>query len=72
MKRIMVIDDDHEIREMLKQMLEREGYEVVEAPDGVEGIKVYRQNPAPLRAEKDPLFLQDILRAGIPDYPPGC
>jgi YesN/AraC family two-component response regulator len=29
-------------------MLEREGYEVVEAPDGVEGIKVYRQNPADL------------------------
>jgi YesN/AraC family two-component response regulator len=29
-------------------MLERDGYEVVEAPDGVEGIRVYRQNPADL------------------------
>jgi YesN/AraC family two-component response regulator len=33
---------------MLKLMLERDGYEVVEAPDGVEGINVYRQNPADL------------------------
>jgi YesN/AraC family two-component response regulator len=33
---------------MLTLMLERDGYEVVEAPDGVEGIKVYRQNPADL------------------------
>jgi YesN/AraC family two-component response regulator len=29
-------------------MLERDGYEVVEAPDGIEGIRVYRQNPADL------------------------
>jgi len=33
---------------MLMLMLERDGYEVVEAPDGVEGIKIYRQNPADL------------------------
>jgi len=33
---------------MLKLMLERDGYEVAEAPDGIEGIKVYRQKPADL------------------------
>jgi len=48
MARILIIDDEPQIRSMLKLMLEREGYEVVEAPDGVEGIKVYRQNPADL------------------------
>jgi len=48
MARILIIDDEPQIRSMLKLMLEREGYEVAEAPDGVEGIKVYRQNPADL------------------------
>jgi YesN/AraC family two-component response regulator len=48
MARILIIDDEPQIRSMLILMLEREGYEVVEAPDGVEGIKVYRQNPADL------------------------
>jgi YesN/AraC family two-component response regulator len=33
---------------MLKLMLERDGYEVAEAPDGIEGIRVYRQKPADL------------------------
>ena len=48
MARILIIDDEPQIRSMLKLMLERDGYEVVEAQDGVAGIKVYRQNPADL------------------------
>ncbi len=48
MTRILIIDDEPQIRSMLKLMLEREGYEVVEAPDGIEGIRVYRQNPTDL------------------------
>jgi CheY-like chemotaxis protein len=45
---ILIIDDEPQIRSMLKLMLERDGYEVAEAPDGVEGIRIYRQNPADL------------------------
>jgi YesN/AraC family two-component response regulator len=48
MARILIIDDEPQIRSMLKLMLERDGHEVVEAPDGIEGIRVYRQNPADL------------------------
>ena len=48
MERILIIDDEQQIRSMLRLMLERDGYEVVEAPDGIEGIKTYRQNPADL------------------------
>lgn len=48
MKRILIIDDEQQIRSMLRLMLERDGYEVVEAPDGIEGIKAYRQKPADL------------------------
>ena len=45
---ILIIDDEPQIRSMLKLMLERDGYEVAEAPDGIEGIRVFRQNPAEL------------------------
>jgi len=48
MERILIIDDEPQIRSMLRLMLERDGYEVVEAPDGIEGIRAYRQNPADL------------------------
>jgi len=48
MARILIIDDEPQIRSMLTLMLERDGYEVVEAPDGVSGIKAYRQNPVDL------------------------
>ena len=45
---ILIIDDEPQIRSMLKLMLERDGYEVAEAPDGIEGIRIFRQNPADL------------------------
>ena len=45
---ILIIDDEPQIRSMLKLMLERDGYEVAQAPDGIEGIRIYRQNPADL------------------------
>jgi DNA-binding NtrC family response regulator len=48
MARILIIDDEEQIRSMLRLMLERDGYEVVEAPDGIEGIRAYRQKPADL------------------------
>ena len=48
MARILIIDDESQIRSMLRLMLERVGYEVVEAPDGIEGIRKYREKPADL------------------------
>ncbi len=48
MARILIIDDEPQIRSMLRLMLERVGYEIAEAPDGIEGIRKYRENPADL------------------------
>ena len=48
MARILIIDDESQIRSMLRLMLERVGHEIAEAPDGVEGIRKYRENPADL------------------------
>lgn len=43
---ILVIDDEPQLRGMVKQMLEQEGYAVVEAHNGDEGLRVFRQSPA--------------------------
>ena len=45
---ILIIDDDNQFRAMLREMLERTGYEVVEASDGKEGIKLYREKATDL------------------------
>ena len=46
MPRILVLEDEDLFRRMLRQMLERAGYEVAEASDGEMGLRLYRQQPA--------------------------
>ena len=48
MARILVIDDDAQIRKLLQSLLERAGYEVALAADGKEGLQAYRSQPADL------------------------
>jgi CheY-like chemotaxis protein len=48
MRRILIIDDDSQIRAVLREMLERSGYGVMDAPDGHVGLKLHRKNPADL------------------------
>jgi len=48
MGHILVIDDDNQIRALLRTILEKEGYEVVEARDGREGLEQCRQGPVDL------------------------
>jgi CheY-like chemotaxis protein len=45
---ILVIDDDETIRVLLRTILEREGYRVVDAPDGNMGIRRYQESPTDL------------------------
>ena len=48
MNNILIIEDDDQIRKMLRQMLERAGYEVFDASNGKDGSRAYRENPADL------------------------
>ena len=48
MARILVIDDDDSIRVALRKILEIEGHEVVDATNGVHGLRLYHQQPAAL------------------------
>ena len=45
---ILIIEDDDQTRGVLKLMVEREGYDVLEAGDGLEGIKLFRENAVDL------------------------
>lgn len=48
MPRVLLIDDEDQLRRMLRQVLEQEGYEVIEARDGAEGIKNFCTSPVDL------------------------
>lgn len=45
-KKILIVEDDGNIRELLRLYLEREGYEITEASNGEEGVELWRKiNP---------------------------
>jgi len=48
MKRILVIDDDVQVRQLLRLILEQAGYEVLDAGDGNEGMKLFSMEPTDL------------------------
>ena len=48
MARILVIDDDPDMRALLEQTLKSAGHEVALAADGRQGVDQYRANPADL------------------------
>ena len=48
MARILIIEDERQVREVLKQILERAGFEVDIANNGVDGTQHFRDNPADL------------------------
>jgi len=52
--KILVVDDDPDILEAISMILESQGYKVVTARDGVEGL-------ANLKAEKPGLLILDLL-----------
>ena len=56
--RILVVDDEEPIRKTMRMTLEYEGFEVTEAPSGVEAIQAVEQDPPDL------IFL-DIKMPGI-------
>jgi CheY-like chemotaxis protein len=73
MARILIIDDDSQILDMLRQTLERDGHEVVDASDGKEGLILYRKNPTDLiitdliMPEKEGIETIMELRQDFPD-----
>lgn len=61
MTTILVIEDETPIRDNLRQLLQLEGYAVLEAADGVSGIEA-------ARTSHPDLILCDILMPGVDGY----
>ena len=53
-KKILIVEDETNIRELLRLYLEREGYTVLEAENGVEGIKKWK-------SDKPDMLLLDVM-----------
>jgi two-component system, OmpR family, response regulator len=70
--RILVVDDNAVIRMLLRVALEGEGYEVIEAADGAEGLQRYQAAPTDLvitdlqMPGMDGLELLQALRRMVP------
>ncbi len=47
-QRIMVVDDDFNINQLIKLYLEKEGYKVTSVQDGNQALKVFKDNPPAL------------------------
>jgi len=58
MARILIIEDDPDIRSVLRQILEWEGYTVVDAQDGLQGMRRFLEAPCDL-------VITDLLMPGM-------
>ena len=47
---ILIIDDEQVVRDVAKLMLERQGFTVLAAASGADGVEVYRENAARIDA----------------------
>ena len=48
MPSVLVVDDEDQIRQLIRETLEQSGYEVEEASNGKQGLERYRAKPADL------------------------
>jgi CheY-like chemotaxis protein len=73
MTRILVIDDNYQMLDVIDQMLTNAGYDVIKAMNGTQGVRLYRNQPFDLvvtdlfMPEKDGLEITMELRKDFPD-----
>jgi len=58
MDKIVIVDDEEDIREILEYNLSKEGFEVFSAPNGLEGIRISKE-------EKPALVILDVMMPGM-------
>ncbi len=60
-QKILIIEDDRFLRQLIARKIGQQGYEVIEAVDGEEGIKKIKQ-------EKPILILLDLILPGVDGF----
>jgi DNA-binding response OmpR family regulator len=61
MAKILIVEDDKFLRELIAKKLKNEGFDVVEAIDGEEGLKKIKE-------ERPDLVLLDLILPGIDGF----
>lgn len=64
--KILIVDDEPEIRDLLHLYLEKDGYDVIEAADGAQALSALQEES--LRSEGIDLVILDIMMPGIDGY----
>lgn len=59
--KILIADDEPEIRDVLRLYLEKDGYEIYEAADGMQALTILKQEPVDLA-------VLDIMMPGVDGY----
>lgn len=59
--KILIVEDDKFLRELISQKLIKEGYNIVDAVDGEEGVKKAKE-------EKPDIILLDLILPGIDGF----
>ncbi len=59
-ERVLVVEDDHSLRKLVRNVLEKYGYQVLEAPNGEEALKVVAKNERPIH-----LLVTDVVMPGM-------
>ncbi len=59
--KLLVIDDDPDIRDVLSAFLEAEGFEVITAADGLEGLEL-------IRSENPDLIILDLMMPEVDGF----
>jgi len=73
MPRILIVEDDENVRQFICRILKNEGYEVVETENGNVGIRMYREQPFDLvitdlfMPDKEGLEIITELKHNYPD-----
>jgi len=60
-KKILIVEDDKFLRELIVKKMSNEGYEVVEAADGEQGLQKIKE-------DKPDLILLDLILPGIDGF----
>jgi len=73
MARILVVDDDEQLRAALKRFLEKEGFQVIDASNGAAGLEILNNDPVDLvitdifMPEREGIGMIMELQQDIPD-----
>ena len=61
MRKILIIEDDKFLRELISRKLSSEGFEIIEAVDGENGLEI-------LKEKKADIILLDLILPGIDGF----